>query len=192
MFKVGDVGSFRTLMKNEDFAELMKEVGVQESDFDVSSPKASDKSKDDDEDGDDGDGAKEDLDGKGGKKDGDGDLVEEEEREEGEVAWSVYFDYLRAAKAKYLFVFTIAFTISGNLTQVLNDMWLTWWTQDSFGLEQWQYQILYLLSSLLYALCTFGSAMVFAYVGIYGSQNLHIQLLHDILGRKQSFYDTTP
>ena len=75
------------------------------------------------------------------------------------------------------------------MTQVLNDMWLTWWTQDSFGLEQWQYELLYILTSMLYALCVFASSLIFAYVGIYGSQNLHINLLHDLLGRKQSFYD---
>lgn len=35
----------------------------------------------------------------------------------------------------------------------------------------------------------FASSLIFAYVGIYGSRNLHISLLHDLLGRKQAFYD---
>jgi len=182
--RLGNVGTFTELMKEADFAKLMKEVGISADDFDNSpraSPASTPTSKEDQESASGGKGKKE-----------DGDLVEEEEREEGEVAWSVYFGYLKAAKAQYLFVFTIAFTITGNLTQVLNDMWLTWWTQDVFGLPQWEYELLYILTSLLYALCVFASSMIFAYVGIYGSRNLHMNLLHDLLGRKQSFYDTTP
>ena len=183
--RLGNVGTFRELMQEEDFALLMKEVGISAADFD-NSPMASSSSTPSSK-HDVAKEHKENSDGKGEAKDGE--LVEEEEREEGEVAWSVYWGYLKAAKAQYLFVFTIAFTITGNMTQVLNDMWLTWWTQDSFGLEQWQYELLYILTSMLYALCVFASSLIFAYVGIYGSQNLHINLLHDLLGRKQTFYD---
>ena len=78
----------------------MKEVGISAADFDDSpmvSPTSTPSSHNN---------VKEDSDSKGEAKDGD--LVEEEEREEGEVAWSVYWGYLKAAKAQYLFVFTIA------------------------------------------------------------------------------------
>jgi ABC-type multidrug transport system ATPase subunit len=101
--RLGNVGTFSELMQEEDFALLMKEVGISEADFDdspMASPTSTPSSKDNVKD------TKEDSDGKGEAKDGD--LVEEEEREEGEVAWSVYWGYLKAARAQYLFVFTIA------------------------------------------------------------------------------------
>lgn len=99
--RLGNVGTFSELMQEEDFALLMKEVGISEADFD-DSPMGSPPSAKDDIEG----NRKEGSDGKEETKDGD--LVEEEEREEGEVAWSVYWGYLKAAKAQYLFVFTIA------------------------------------------------------------------------------------
>lgn len=71
-------------------------------------------------------------------------------------------------------------------------MWLTWWTQDLFHLPQPVYSLLYLLSSMLYASCTFATALIFAYVGIYGSRNIHIALLKSVLSNKMSFFDTTP
>ena len=74
------------------------------------------------------------------------------------MAWGVYGGYIKMARAQWFFVFTVGFTVVGNLTQVLNDMWLTWWTQDSFELPQAVYSLLYVLSSMIYASCTFCTA----------------------------------
>ena len=56
--------------------------------------------------------------------------MESEEREQGEVAWGVYGGYIKMARAQWWFLFTVMFTVVGNLTQVLNlyslVLWMIW------------------------------------------------------------------
>ena len=132
--RLGNIGTFDELMHEDDFAELMKEVGISEQDLewdDPGTPEASANGSAADEKGEGADGKS------GGKGGAGGDLVEEEEREEGAVAWAVYWAYVKAARAPLLFMFTIMFSLCGQSVQVLNDMWLTWWTKDALGWSQW-------------------------------------------------------
>ena len=194
---LGNTGTFTELMNDSDFANLMEEVGISEEDFDraTPSPQAAQGAAGDalhiGKDGTESDDASKKGAGSSKKTDGT-DLTEAEEREQGVVAWSVYGGYLKMARAQWFFVFTIFFVITGNLTQVLNDMWLTWWTQDAFELPQWEYELLYIASSLLYASCTFSTALIWAYVGIYGSRNIHQALLSSVIAQRMSWFDTTP
>jgi|EP01047_Picozoa_sp_COSAG01_P016021 hypothetical protein len=61
--------------------------------------------------------------------------------------------------------------------QVLNDVWLTWWTEHEFDLPDWQYPLFYILTSMLYAISTFLTSLIWAFVGIFGSRNIHRALL---------------
>ena len=93
-------------MHEDDFAELMKEVGISEQDLEWDDPGTPEASANGSAADDKGEG----TDGKSGGKGGaGGDLVEEEEREEGAVAWAVYWAYVKAARAPLLFMFTIMF-----------------------------------------------------------------------------------
>lgn len=137
---VHEQGTYAELMQNQDFAELMKDVGAGDDEVIERSPKADGTSSTDDK------GEATDAPNTAGKsaKDGKkskpgGTLTTAEEREQGEVSWDVYRGYLKLAKATSFFIGVVVICWCAQLTSVFNDWWITWWTQQKYDLSNTAY-----------------------------------------------------
>jgi hypothetical protein len=63
----------------------------------------------------------------------------DEERETGEIGWTVYSAWFTAVRSRTLLT-TIALTLSfGQVATVGSSLWLAFWSQDAFRLAQGQY-----------------------------------------------------
>ena len=129
------------------------------------------------------------------KKDGDGDdLVSDEERLIGAVSYKVYLKYMRAGGG-YLFFFAVMFLfVLCVANDLLNTLWITFWTSDADYERQSQsfYLGFYALSSVTAGIFVFFRSMSLARFGVAAAQELHVGLLKSILCAPMSFFDTTP
>lgn len=189
---VHEQGSYSELMQNQDFAELMKDVGAGDDEAIERSPKADgtastdDKSEAMDAAGAAGKSAKD------GKSKPGGTLTTTEEREQGEVSWDVYRGYLKLAKATSFFIGVVVICWSAQLTSVFNDWWITWWTQQKYDLSNAAYNFIYLLGAIGFSVFTFTNGIFWAQVGMLTAKNIHAELLKSVLAGRMEFFDTTP
>jgi ATP-binding cassette subfamily C (CFTR/MRP) protein 1 len=188
-------GSYSELMQNDDFAELMKDVGAGDDEAIERSPKAADEASSDDKDqgSKKASGAAPVESPKAGSGKPGGSLTTSEEREQGAVSWDVYRGYLKLAKATGFFIGVVILCWSAQLAQVWNDWWLTWWTQQKFPeLSDFAYNSIYLLGAVGFSLFTFTNGIFWAQIGMLTAKNIHARLLQAVLAGRMSFFDTTP
>lgn len=189
---VHEQGSYSELMQNQDFAELMKDVGAGDDEAIERSPKADGTASTDDK--------SEAMDAasaagksaKDGKSKPGGTLTTTEEREQGEVSWDVYRGYLKLAKATSFFIGVVVICWSAQLTSVFNDWWITWWTQQKYDLSNAAYNFIYLLGAIGFSVFTFTNGIFWAQVGMLTAKNIHAELLKSVLAGRMEFFDTTP
>ena len=187
-------GSYSELMQNQDFAELMKDVGAGDDEVIARSPKADGNGSAGDK-GEDTNAAgvapagQSPKDGKGKSS---GTLTTTEEREQGEVSWDVYRGYLKLAKATSFFIGVIIICWAAQFTSAINDLWVTWWTQQKFELSNAAYNLIYLLGAVAFSLLTFTNGILWAQVGMLTAENIHAELLQSVLAGRMEFFDTTP
>ncbi|KAI8617195.1 P-loop containing nucleoside triphosphate hydrolase protein [Chytriomyces sp. MP71] len=121
------------------------------------------------------------------------DMMTVEDQETGKVAARVWMNYVKASGGWFGFVLPLVFVLLiFQLSRTGNDLWLTYWTDNTFRLTNTQYIIGYIIFALLMTLSTFGYALFFAFSGTRASRNLHDLALERILRAPTSFYDTTP
>ena len=128
------------------------------------------------------------------RKESDGALVSKEERNVGAVSVEVYKKYLRAGGGLLMFSFIFFLFILCAANDLLNTLWVTFWTSDSDYERQSQafYLGFYALSSCTSGLFVFFRSMSMARFGVTASEELHKGLLVSVLKAPMSFFDTTP
>merc|ERR1712003_119932 len=102
--------------------------------------------------------------------------------------------YLRAGGGFLIFfiIFLLFILCAGN--DLLNTLWITFWTSDA-NYERYPqsfYLSLYALSSFTSGVFVFLRSMFLARFGVSASKELHKDLLTSILHAPMSFFDTTP
>ncbi|KAJ1554992.1 hypothetical protein HK096_010528 [Nowakowskiella sp. JEL0078] len=121
------------------------------------------------------------------------DIMTIEDQETGNVAASVWLNYIKASGGVIGFVIPLSVILVFFLSAFVgNNLWLTWWTDNQFGLSTLQYIIGYICLAVLMTISTYIYALFFAFSGTRASKNLHEKALERIMRAPVSFYDTTP
>ncbi|KAF9120571.1 hypothetical protein BGW39_011263 [Mortierella sp. 14UC] len=128
--------------------------------------------------------------GEGGKpKKG---LMSQEERATGSVDGTIYKTYVKAAGGKYLVPLLLLLLIVTQVAKVGNDLWLSWWTSDTFMKSQKFYMILYAVWGIAQGIFQFINGFFFSIAGANAAKVLHQRALQNIFRAPSSFFDTTP
>ncbi|KAJ3300679.1 hypothetical protein HDU76_006039, partial [Blyttiomyces sp. JEL0837] len=119
-------------------------------------------------------------------------IMSVEDRATGRVGGSVWWSYIIAAGG-YIFIIGLLVVLAiVQATRVGNDLWLVWWSDGRFGLQSFQYVIVYCAWGIAQALATFVFGVFFAYAGTRAARVLHEMAAARVLRAPVGFFDTTP
>eukprot|EP01129_Flabellula_baltica_P009720 TRINITY_DN4019_c0_g1_i1.p1 TRINITY_DN4019_c0_g1~~TRINITY_DN4019_c0_g1_i1.p1 ORF type:complete len:1462 (+),score=305.81 TRINITY_DN4019_c0_g1_i1:37-4422(+) len=126
-------------------------------------------------------------------------LIKEEQRDTGEVKWSVYLAYFKALGG-FLFVAIVIFLyVADSASDVGNNYFLALWSERSSAavknnqeFDSAPYLWIYVGLGLLVAVFTVLKQIVLALSGIRASKKTHIDMLQSTMRSPTSFFDTTP
>ncbi|ORZ33476.1 P-loop containing nucleoside triphosphate hydrolase protein [Catenaria anguillulae PL171] len=121
-----------------------------------------------------------------------GKLMQSEERATGTVNVGVYKAYIGAMGSIGTIASILALLVLSQLFRVGNDLWLTWWIRDSFGLGQGTYLGVYFAWGVAQATSYVLNGIQFAYAGVLASASLHRAAVYGVMRSPMSFFDTTP
>ncbi|KAJ3115540.1 hypothetical protein HK100_001311 [Physocladia obscura] len=121
------------------------------------------------------------------------DIMSKEDRATGGVERGVWWRYILACGGVWFCFQSIIFIALNEGSSVVNNLWLSWWTGNSFPqLSNVEYSMIYLVLAFLNSLTTFCYSYFFARVGTKASRVMHEKALKRILASPVYFFDTTP
>lgn len=120
-------------------------------------------------------------------------LMQQEERETGSVAWSVYHHYIKFAGGNWV-PFVLVFTIAMiTVTNIGNNLWLSYWSERRFaGKNNGFYMGIYLLWGVAQGVFAFIGGYLFSVHGARAARQLHHFAMKRVIRAPMSFFDTTP
>ncbi|KAI9002587.1 hypothetical protein DFJ74DRAFT_696267 [Hyaloraphidium curvatum] len=121
-------------------------------------------------------------------------LMTSEERDVGAVKFGVYASYFRkAGKGRLWPLFVLLFLlVAAQLARTGADLWLGWWSSDSFKLSVGVYMGIYAAWGVLQGLLVLFMGYWFAFICLAGSSSLHNGTLESVFRSPVTFFDTTP
>ncbi|KAG8805929.1 hypothetical protein FRC17_005264, partial [Serendipita sp. 399] len=120
-------------------------------------------------------------------------LMQDEDRNTGQIQWSIYGLYMSAAGGFTLGSLIIFLLLAEQAAQIVTTLFLGWWTSHSIkGFKDGQYMGLYAGIGGVQAFISFLSSIAFAIGGLNASRVLFRTALESLLRSPVSFYDTTP
>ncbi|QYT05697.1 MRP-type ABC transporter [Trichoderma simmonsii] len=183
--KIQAVDTFENLMRDhKGFQDLMETTAVEK--------------KEEDEDEDDEDKLKqltltETAEARKNKKNKKGAaLMQQEEKAQASVPWSVYGAYVRASGTLFnapLVIFVLVLSQGAN---IMTSLWLSYWTSDKFGLSMGQYIGIYAALGALQAMLMFLFSVMLSILGTNSSKVMLREAMFRVLRAPMSFFDTTP
>ncbi|GJJ71378.1 ATP-binding cassette, subfamily C (CFTR/MRP), member 1 [Entomortierella parvispora] len=211
--RVTETGHFKELMKAKNsFYQLINEFSARNAkgnkskkakkkDADAVAASASSSASASDEDGETdtiiGGADGKDNDKKGGEKkdnEGDGDLVEEEQIQEGAVSVGTFMHYVRAMSFTY-FGMLVGFYVLWEMFQLSVPIWMQHWTSvvDTTDKPVVYYLAIYAGLVLSYMICdVYLTYICFVLACPQASLVMHEQILERVIRLPMSFFDTTP
>ncbi|KAK7203376.1 ABC multidrug transporter [Myxozyma melibiosi] len=123
-------------------------------------------------------------------------LMNKEERQSENVSWTVYREYFKAAGGKYVgwavapMIVGVAILASG--TQILTNLWLSYWTQDKFSLSKGQYIGLFVAFGVICAILYFLLGFSITYAGANASVSMNMTATEKVIQAPMAFFDTSP
>ncbi|KAF1319121.1 Abc transporter c family member 5, partial [Globisporangium splendens] len=125
-----------------------------------------------------------------------GKLVEDEEREEGRVAKSVFLQYFQAIGGLNVCLFLIIVQVLWQGFQIGSDLWLSHWTGQTLGVyneaETEHNMTIYTLLGAGSALMVLVRTLTVAFVGLRASRQLFEMMTHALLHAPLRFFDANP
>ncbi|SJX61514.1 related to ATP-binding cassette transporter protein [Sporisorium reilianum f. sp. reilianum] len=119
-------------------------------------------------------------------------LMQEEERSSGSVSRATYLAYLNAAPLSILLpLFVLAVLVFQGST-IMSPVWLLWWQNGTFGLQQGVYMGVYAVFGITQSLGLLSMGIIFSTFTIQSATTLHHRALQRVLHAPFSFFDTTP
>ncbi|ORY83038.1 P-loop containing nucleoside triphosphate hydrolase protein [Protomyces lactucae-debilis] len=115
-----------------------------------------------------------------------------EERETGAVAWDVYKAYFSSGGGLWTVPLIVIVLIIAQVAQVGNNLFLSFWSNDTFNRAEGFYIGIYASLGVAQALAYFGLGLALTLVGNKSARVLHANMTHRILRAPMSFFDTTP
>lgn len=119
-------------------------------------------------------------------------LMQDEERFSGSVSRTTYLSYLNAAPLSILLpLFLVAVLVFQGST-IMSPVWLLWWQNGHFGLQQGVYMGIYAVFGITQSLGLLSMGVIFSTFTIKSATTLHHRALQRVLHAPFSFFDTTP
>ncbi|KAF9906392.1 hypothetical protein EC991_000722 [Linnemannia zychae] len=119
-------------------------------------------------------------------------LMSQEERATGSVDSTIYKTYFKAGGGKYLVPLLVFLLIITQVAKVGNDLWLSWWTANTFNKSKEFYMILYAVWGIAQGVFQFINGFFFSIAGANAAKVLHQRALQNVFRAPSSFFDTTP
>lgn len=119
-------------------------------------------------------------------------LMQQEERAEKSVPWSVYASYVRSSGSMFnlpLLVFVLILSQGAN---IVTSLWLSWWTSNKFGYSDGTYIGIYAALGVVQALLMFAFSVLLTVLGTNASKGMLRDAVTRVLRAPMSFFDTTP
>ncbi|KAI9355946.1 P-loop containing nucleoside triphosphate hydrolase protein [Zopfochytrium polystomum] len=188
--EIAEQGSFAELMAKEDgeFARLMHNYGAEEEE------KAEETAEERDANAVAGKARIEALDNLTSKPVNAQDIMQVEDRQTGTVAAGVWLTYTKASGGPFFLVGLLAVLAGVQSTRVVNDLWLTWWSDgkynDKFSLMG--YVGVYFGLGISQSVATYIFGIFFAYSGTRAARVLHEGAMKRVMRAPSRFFDTTP
>ena len=115
-----------------------------------------------------------------------------EHREKGAVKKNVYSTYIKALGGFWVFLLLTMLTIVERVISVFTPMWLAFWTEYKWGLNDTEYMTTYAAIGVISALLSWWRTFAWLVASLKAATTLHLKLFHAVLNARQSFFDTTP
>jgi ATP-binding cassette subfamily C (CFTR/MRP) protein 1 len=124
-----------------------------------------------------------------------GKLIEDEERNVGSVAFSVYFAYLRVCGFCLVALYVVVVILSG-IGSIVADLWLSYWSSSAQNPNN-THSTGYFIGGYAGFAMTLGIIVACDYFMVNGisfrsSKKLHTKLMDTVSRAPMSFFDTTP
>ncbi|GMF36683.1 unnamed protein product [Phytophthora fragariaefolia] len=122
-----------------------------------------------------------------------GQLIDDEEREEGRVSREVFLNYFNSLGGIKVCIFLFAVQTLWQVFQVGSDLWLSHWTDGSYNQDGTAYNMkVYTLLGAGAALMVFARSATVAIVGLRASRHLFDSMTWSLLRAPLRFFDTNP
>jgi len=119
-------------------------------------------------------------------------IVESEERVTGQVSWDCYSSYFESFQSPGWITVVILAAIINQVSQQGLNVWLSWWTRDSFELDLAWYMGIYAALGVSQGVFTYVRTIGVAILGVKGSATLHARLYDSVLSSRLDWFDKTP
>jgi len=119
-------------------------------------------------------------------------LMTKEERATGSVEAKVYKDYLKAAGGITIGILILIAVIVLQISKFGNDIWLVYWTDDTFKWPTTSYIIVYMIWNISQILMNLLYSVFMSFNGLRASKRIHRDAISRVIMAPISFFDTTP
>lgn len=119
-------------------------------------------------------------------------LMQQEEKAQASVPWSVYGAYIRASGTILNAPLIIIVLIVSQAANIMTGLWLSWWTSNKFGYSTGVYIGIYAALGVVQALLMFIFSLLLSVLGTKSSKVMLRDAVHRVLRAPMSFFDTTP
>ncbi|KAL6854188.1 P-loop containing nucleoside triphosphate hydrolase protein [Trichoderma novae-zelandiae] len=119
-------------------------------------------------------------------------LMQQEEKANSSVPWSVYGAYVRASGTLMNAPLVIFILILSQGANIMTSLWLSYWTSDKFGLSTGTYIGIYAGLGALQAILMFLFSVLLSILGTTSSKVMLREAMFRVLRAPMSFFDTTP
>lgn len=119
-------------------------------------------------------------------------LMQQEEKVEASVPWSVYGAYVRASGSLLNAPLVLAVLLLSQGANIMTSLWLSYWTSGRFGLTQGQYIAIYAGLAAAQTLLMFLFSLLLSVLGTRASRTMLRQAVTRVLRAPVAFFDTTP
>ncbi|KAF1815867.1 hypothetical protein P152DRAFT_390622 [Eremomyces bilateralis CBS 781.70] len=119
-------------------------------------------------------------------------LMQAEERAVKSVSWGVWFAFIKAGGGYWVAPLVFIFLAMAQASNILTNLWLSWWTSGRFGLSQGQYIGVYAGLGFSQAVVMFLFSVSLSVFGTEASKKMLARAITKVLRAPMSFFDTTP
>lgn len=119
-------------------------------------------------------------------------LMQQEERAEKSVPWSVYAGYIRSSGSLLNLPFVALVLILSQGANIVTSLWLSWWTSNKFGYSDGVYIGVYAALGASQAFLMFAFSVLLTVLGTNASKGMLRDAVTRVLRAPMSFFDTTP
>ncbi|ORX52519.1 hypothetical protein BCR36DRAFT_349904 [Piromyces finnis] len=119
-------------------------------------------------------------------------LMTKEERATGSVDIKVYKDYLKAAGGITIGILILIAVIVLQISKFGNDIWLVYWTDDTFKWATISYIIVYMIWNISQIIMNLFYSVFMSFNGFRASKKIHRDAISRVIMAPISFFDTTP